>query len=106
MLDMDEARAAAIRTKASEEKALIANMDSEFKQDRTPYIKGQLRFAINMLTDVDMLIGWEQKVQPQHAGMWLATAESNIGIARSIRQQVQKLIDPLGDPSQLIEYPR
>lgn len=103
---MDEASAASVRTKAAEEKALIVKMDSAFKQERTPYIKSQLHFALNNLNDVDMLIGWEQRVQPRYAGMWLASAEANIAIARSIRQQVQKLIDPVGDPSQIVEYPR
>jgi hypothetical protein len=103
---MDEKRATNIREKTAEEKALVAKMDSALTQDRAPYCKSQLRYALNMLGDVEMLIGWEQKAQPRNAGMFLATAEANIGIARSIRQQIQKLIDPVGDPSLLVEYPR
>ena len=80
-------------------------MDSAFKQDRTPYIKSRLRFALNNLDDVEMLIRWEREVQPRWADMWLATAEANIAIAQSIREQIQKLIDPVGDPDQIVEYP-
>jgi hypothetical protein len=103
---MDEKRATSIREETTEEEALVAKMDSALRQDRAPYCKSQLRYALNMLADVEMLIDWEQKAQPQNAGIFLATAEANIAIVRSIRQQIQKLVDPVGDPSLLVEYPR
>lgn len=91
---------------ADEERALIDDLYGALT-DNAPFTKSQLRSGLNKLVDVEMLIHWEKNVQPQRAGMWLAAAEANVAIARSIRQQVEKLLEPVGgDATQLVEFPR
>ncbi len=96
-------RADKIRTNAGAERDLITRLDARLKQERTPYLKAQLRLALNNVDDVDMLLRFEQQAQPQYAGAWLAIAEGNIATAATIRQQVQKLVDTYGGPDNVIE---
>lgn len=100
---MRNAHADTIKTNAATEKNLITRLDGTLNQDRTPYLKAQLRLTLSNVDDVDMLLRFEQQAQPRYAGAWLAIAEGNVARAAATCQQVQKLVDAYGGPDNVIE---
>ena len=88
---------------AAAERDLITRLDTLLKQERTPYLKAQLRLALNSVDDVDLLLRWEHEAPTTFKGAWLAMAETNIGRAAYTRQQVQKLVDTYGGPEVVME---
>lgn len=87
----------------NEEKARIIALDSTLDQKRTPWLKGQLRLAMNKLGDARDALAFAAKAEPNYHATWIGFADFNIRAATQAREKVQAAVDTHGGPENVIE---
>lgn len=87
----------------ADERARIAALDATLDNQRTPYLKGRLRFAGHMLDDAAAALRHAAQAQPNYVGMWIGFAEWNVQAATQLREKVQAAVDKYGGPEHVIE---
>ncbi len=78
-------------------------LDSSLDANKTPYLKGQLRFALHSLDDAGDGLVHAAKADSKWGATWLDFAATNIQIAVQLRQKVQAVVDKFGGPQQIKE---
>ena len=92
-----------IEQRIKEEKARVIALDSTLDAKRTPYLKGQLRFASHMLDDAMDALLLAEKAEPNYVAMWVDFAETNIQRAVHSREKVKAAVDKFGGPDHIVE---
>ncbi len=87
----------------ADERARITALDATLDNQRTPYLKAQLRFATHILDDADAALRHAPKAQPRDAAMWMGFAAMNLQHATEKRTKVQAAVDSYGGPQNIVE---
>lgn len=88
----------------AEERACIETLNATLDSGRTPYLKGQLRFATHILDDAAAALRHAAKAQPPDAAMWMEFALMNVQHAKEKREKVQAAVDKYGGPQNIVEF--
>jgi hypothetical protein len=85
------------------ERREAASLYSELNAERSPFLKNQLRRAMNMLDDSDIALHLSTRAGAKNEGLWVALAETNLEAASQIRRQVQETVYNFGGPDEVTE---
>ena len=83
------------------ERKEVTSLDAELNPERTPFLKNQLRRAINILDDSEMALQLSTRAGDKNEGLWMALAETNLEAASQIRKQVQETVYNFGGPDEV-----
>src|SRR6266436_4862127 len=95
-----------IEQRIKEERARVTALDSTLDAERTPYLKGRLQRAADILDDAVDALHFADIAEPNYVTMWTGFAETNMEIAAQLRQKVKAAVDKFGGPDHIIEMGR
>ena len=81
----------------------IGALDASLDNQRTPYMKSQLRFAGHLLDDAESAVGHAAKAGPRDAAMWHTLADFSIQHATQIWKTIHESVERYGGPANAIE---
>ena len=87
----------------NEARARIDILDASLDNQRTPYMKSQLRFAGHLLDDAESAVGHAAKAGTRDAAMWHTFADSSIQHATKIWKTIQESVEKYGGPANVTE---
>ena len=97
---------ASLEKQIEEQRAQTAALDSSLDNERTPYLKQQLRLARHALDDAGDGLRYVAKANQHDAAMWLGFVQMNVRIATDIFQKVKAAVQEHGGPEHVIEVGR
>lgn len=92
-----------VERRIRKERELVTALDCTLDAKRTPYLKGQLRRAADVLDDAVEALRFAEIAESNYVASWTGLAEMNIQVSEQLRQKVKAVVDMYGGPDQVIE---
>ena len=81
----------------------LGALDASLDEKRTPYLKGQVKFAGHCLDDAESALRHAAKASPPDAAMWHAFASFSIQHATQVWDTIHRSVEKYGGPANVIE---